>query len=401
MILTNEASKITSAEVSIVWADSFETNFTGFEDAHFYGSSEYIQALIKGAGERGKFIFPRIYFENECIGFGCLQEITLVGNELDELGRILSSDTSFALKAESILKRALKLSTGRSGLRILVAGNSQVSGPYGLFFKEGIDEQVKTTSWKTMLKSLEIEFEPYHFVLIKDIPLERSELLKTLLVAGYKEIPVLPVMKLSIDKSWDSMEDYLNSFSSKYRIRANAAIKKGSVLVREIWDAEKIMDHLLEVEVLYSQVYEKARFRLFKLDRNYFYELKRRLGDKLEFKAYLLHGKLVGFTTFIQGNGKADAHLIGMDYESNRAYSLYQNMLYDYVGAAISCKSASLDLGRTAMEIKSTVGAVPFDAQVFIKLKNPVFNHIACLFLENIQSEAWVQRHPFKQHAKV
>jgi hypothetical protein len=397
MIITKEVSKSTIPSVSVVWTDFFETDFFDFEDAYFYGTTDYIGALIKGAGDRSKFLFPKIYSENVCIGLGCFQEITLVGNELDELGRILSSDTAFALKTESILKGALKLSTGKKGLRVLIAGNSQVSGPYGLFFKQGMEEQLKARCWKTLFQSLDAEFDPYHFVLVKDIPVEQPHQLKTLLRMGYKEIPVLPIMKLSINKSWRSMQDYLDSLSSKYRIRANAAIKKGSALKREIWDAEKIKNHILEIETLYAQVYDKARFRLFRLDKNYFYELKKRLGEKLEFTAYLLQGTCVGFTTLILGNGKADAHLIGMDYDSNRAYSLYQNMLYDYVEAAIIHQSNLLDLGRTAMEIKSTIGAVPVDKKVLIKLKNPVFNHIACLLLENIQSEEWIQRHPFKQ----
>jgi len=396
MFVSQKSSGLSHAVLKINWSGLHDHDPELFEESDFYGTVEYITALKTGAGERGGFLFPQIYDGESCVAWGCFQEIQLIGDELDELGRILSSDSSIALTAEAVLKKALRFGTGKSGLRILIAGNCQVSGPYGMFFRKGLPEEIKTEIWKVCMDSLEKEFDPFHFVLIKDIPVQENQSESLFPKLGFREIPVLPVMKLELQSTWLNMDNYLSSMSSKYRIRAKAAIKKGAELVRELWDADKIKEHLTEIEHLYNQVYEKARFRLFRLNRSYFYELKKQLGEKLEFKAYYLRGNLVGFTTFIHGQNKADAHLIGMDYEANKSYSLYQNMLYDYVESAIRVNAHWLDLGRTAMEIKSTVGAIPFNIRVYIKLKNSIFNSIACLMLENAQPRPWIQRHPFK-----
>jgi hypothetical protein len=95
---------------------------------------------------------------------------------------------------------------------------------------------------------------------------------------------------------------------------------------------------------------------------------------------------------------RADAHLIGLNYETNKSHSLYLNMLYQYVEDSISAQVKVLDLGRTAMEIKSTVGAIPVDLSVYLKLKNPLLNGLACMLAGSSSSEAWVQRHPFKHN---
>jgi hypothetical protein len=72
-------------------------------------------------------------------------------------------------------------------------------------------------------------------------------------------------------------------------------------------------------------------------------------------------------------------------------------MLYDLVEEAILAKRESVDFGRTAMEIKSTVGAIPKEADVFLKFTNPLLNNLASFILKKNTKENWLQRHPFKE----
>ena len=75
-------------------------------------------------------------------------------------------------------------------------------------------------------------------------------------------------------------------------------------------------------------------------------------------------------------------------------------MLYDIVEEAILSGCNCIDFGRTAMEIKSTVGAVPSDADVFLKFTNPLLNNLASFILKKNTKEKWLQRHPFKENSK-
>jgi len=126
-------------------------------------------------------------------------------------------------------------------------------------------------------------------------------------------------------------------------------------------------------------------------------KLKVELGEHFQFKVYLNNDVLIGFTTFFIGENQSDAHLIGIDYSANKQFSLYQNMLYDYIEEGIKVQTKSIDFGRTAMEIKSTIGAVPVESQVLVKMRNPLLNGLACLLMDSSAPVPWIQRHPFRE----
>jgi hypothetical protein len=134
-----------------------------------------------------------------------------------------------------------------------------------------------------------------------------------------------------------------------------------------------------------------------RIDPVYFIQLKQNLGDRFRFEAYHSNEQFIGFRTSIQNGSSLDAHLIGLDYEANKEHSLYINMLYDYIQYALENKFTKIDFGRTAMEIKSTVGAVPVDFVPLVKIRNPLLNGLSCVLMENTAPEIWVQRHPFKE----
>jgi hypothetical protein len=71
-------------------------------------------------------------------------------------------------------------------------------------------------------------------------------------------------------------------------------------------------------------------------------------------------------------------------------------MIYRYIQDAIELRVNRIDFGRTAMEIKSTAGAIPQELDVMVRLKSGMGNQLAKRFTSKIKSEDWIQRHPFK-----
>ena len=99
----------------------------------------------------------------------------------------------------------------------------------------------------------------------------------------------------------------------------------------------------------------------------------------------------------IQSEGDLDAHFLGYDPECNRNCQLYLNMLYDLVDDAIALKAHNLILSRTAMEIKSSIGAEPHDMYLYLKAINPIFNRGVSKALDYFKPKAdWKPRSPFK-----
>jgi hypothetical protein len=71
-------------------------------------------------------------------------------------------------------------------------------------------------------------------------------------------------------------------------------------------------------------------------------------------------------------------------------------MLYDYIQIAIAKKLKTLNFGRTASEIKSSVGAKPQDLTMYLRHKKGITNKIVKLFLQYIQPSPFRQHFPFK-----
>ena len=353
--------------MNVEWLNSFSIFENFISRKGFYFSRGYINALVTGAGERGRFLYPSIVIDGETIAAGCFQELVFYKDELDNLGRLFSSDSKLTQAIESILKALVQLGKEKKGIRILIAGNCQVAGPYGVCFAPNINEQEKAQCWTTILKEAETQFGSYSMVLVKDFTSEDQVIIDNLLTEGYRKIPTLPVMRFDLHSSWKNFDDYTAALASKYRIRTKAARKKF-----------------------------KARFRLYRINTDYFIKLKVELDEHFQFKVYLHKDKLIGFTTFFIGENQSDAHLIGIDYSANKEFSLYQNMLYDYIEEGIKAQTKSIDFGRTAMEIKSTIGAVPVESQVLVKIRNPLLNGLACLLMDSSAPAPWIQRHPFR-----
>jgi len=361
-----------------------------------YGSYAYLVALSKTSGEFGKFIYPQIFIDGKLIAAGCFQELHLNREKLNELGRLFSADSSWTIKLESLLKGLLGAKS--KSLKVLIAGNCQVSGPYGLFFIETLTEKQQLSVWQQLIQFIESELDPYSILLVKDLNGKSDQMDLMWRRDNFTSTQALPVMQMQIMPQWESFSDYIAAMGSKYRIRAKAARKKGRELVVQRWNSQQVAEHIIDIMNLYQQVYQRARFRLQKVNEDYFLNLSMLESDKFIFNAWLQNGQLVGFSTMLLDQKRADAHLIGLNYDTNKSHSLYLNMLYQYVEDAILSRVELLDLGRTAMEIKSTVGAIPVDLSVYMKLKNPLLNGLACMMAGSTAPETWIQRHPFRQN---
>ena len=69
-------------------------------------------------------------------------------------------------------------------------------------------------------------------------------------------------------------------------------------------------------------------------------------------------------------------------------------MLYDMVGCAIVNGFKQINFGRTAMEIKSSIGAVPENMYGFMEHQAPWINrHLARIFRLLEPEVTWIQRH--------
>lgn len=128
------------------------------------------------------------------------------------------------------------------------------------------------------------------------------------------------------------------------------------------------------------------------------------MGEQFQLHAYFLGDTLVAFRTLIYNYDELDAHFLGVDDAYNREHQVYLNILYDLVNDAIEAKAHRLDFARTALEIKSSVGALPEEMICFFKHRNSLSSKLIQLVFDSFNpKEEWQPRSPFKatQAAKV
>ena len=232
--------------------------------------------------------------------------------------------------------------------------------------------------------------------MMKDFIVDSLSVTKELLSLGYYAFNIEPNMILKISPKWQNFDDYLATLKTKFRVKAKKAIKLSTNLVTKDITVLNFEEHLLKMTELYKKVVTKAAFNLGEFKLQTYKSLKTKLGDSYILKSYWIEDKMVGFMSGMINKKNLDAHFVGLDYEFNKQYAIYQRMLYDYIKIAIDNKIELLNFGRTASEIKSSVGAIPQDLTVYIRHKKSIRNKILKLFLLKIQPTEFNQKFPFK-----
>ena len=296
--------------------------------------------------------------------------------------------------------RKLRVLPSKKPLKLLICGNSFVSGEHGVFIK-------KNENKKAIIKELAESIN--HFVnsdkklkkeidafLLKDFKNESLFITDVLTDFSYHPFLVEPNMELQIKKEWKTFDDYLASMKTKFRVKAKKAFKQSVNIRIEEVTLKNIDEKLPQMTALYKRVALNAEFNLGDFNLESYKNLKENLGDKYILKSYWLGDKIVGFISGVINENSLDAHFVGIDYQLNREYAIYQRMLYDYIEIAIAKNLKTINFGRTASEIKSSVGAIPQDLTMYLRHKKRIKNKILKLFLQRIQPTKFQQKFPFK-----
>ena len=280
----------------------------------------------------------------------------------------------------------------------LVCGNLLLSGPYGMvtsptFEKQkGLIYQYVIEEVQDWLRSKNIDT---NVILVKDFFSDQTILDES----TFHRFEIQPNMILDHHKEWNTFDDYLNSLHSKYRIRARRAMKAAIHVVRKelgIEETLKLNDQLYQ---LYKFTATHAEFNLIDLHADYFYQLKKNLGDRCHIYTYTIDEKIVAFYTILEDGDESEAHFLGINEEENKKYQIYLNILFDIIRASILLGKKQTRFSRTALEIKSSVGATPHALVCYIKHRKVINNTFVPYLLDFLtQNQDWVQRHPFKDH---
>jgi len=361
---------------------------------NLYFHPDYLQSIEKINGHLSFFYTVLKNDEGEAISLATSQVIDFYMDSLDNGEQGL-------LNTMACLARKFKILPAEKPLKILNCGNPFVSGEHGVFIKSGRNKRkVLRSLAKAILNYSQQNYSfPIDIFIMKDFVEESLPISNELISLGYYSFNVEPNMKLELNATWNSFEDYLAAMKTKFRVKAKKAFKLSKALTIENVSPENIEGHLKSMTELYQKVASKASFNLGEFNLKTYKDLREKLGKNYLLKSYWLDGQMVGFLSGMINQKTLDAHFVGIDYDLNRTHGIYQRMLYDYIDIAIQKKLEVVNFGRTASEIKSSVGAIPEHLTIYIRHKKSITNKFLKLFLLRIQPTEFNQKFPFKQEA--
>lgn len=323
--------------------------------------------------------FVGLFDEKELVATAIIQEL-----ELEALNSFGNRDNCFKSQIRNFLFKNFSS-------KIFIWGNNMLSGQNAYAVSPQANEQKVVETLDLIAKNWN---KKAHIKLIKDFNVTQKA--STTFQNDF-EFSTQPAMLFSIESNWKSEADYVNDLQKKYRDQFKRCRKKGAELISKELSVEDILSNQAKIHQLYLHVAQNAPINTFFLPENHFYEFKKQLGEDFILRGYYLGDELVGFTTVIRHRKELETYFLGYEESIQREKMLYLNMLYDIIACGIAQHFSSINFGRTALEIKSSIGAEPVELIGFMRHTNPLIHqNLSWIFPLLEPKIVWNQRSPFK-----
>ncbi|MFC7345526.1 8-amino-7-oxononanoate synthase [Chryseobacterium zhengzhouense] len=347
-------------------------------------SVEYFHVLEESKPKNMKCFFVGFYSGKNLIGGALFQYLSFIEHKTFQKDDVLCSFRNFLAKKFS--------------KDVMILGNNMLTGQNGFYFDTSkvptdkaillLNEAAKNLQEKYRKSSL-IIFKDYQKAFLKNFEEEKFK--------AFFRFSVQPNMILNIKPEWITFKNYADDFSKKYRARLKSAKRKLEGIQKIEFDLDDVKKYQKEMNILYQNVAENAPFNTFFLTDSHFKYMKMYLAENFKVFGYFLNEKLIGFYTLILNNQDIDTYFLGYDKEIQKEKQIYLNMLFDMTEFGISNHFKRIIFGRTALEIKSTIGAEPVEIFGLIKHSNKAVNLFTGKIFSSLNPRYyWVQRNPFK-----
>ncbi len=352
-------------------------------------SKSYLEVLEQSSPENMLCNYIGIFDNEILVGIAVSQFLNL--NKLESFG-----------DRDKCVKTAIRNIVFRNfASHVLIIGNNMLTGQNAYAFANSIDKNKVTQALYDATNQLKKIFKskgiPIHITTYKDFSSEEIKHFETPAFKKYYQFSTQPNMVFSIHESWKSEQDYIDSLSKKYRDQYKRSRKKASGIEKRKLNLEEIIRLEDTINDLYFHVAKNAPFNTFFLPKNHFRIFKEIFKEKFLFYGYFIGEKLIGFNTLIKNGEVMDTYFLGYDDSIQRENMLYLNMLYDMIAYSIKKDFKEIVFARTALEIKSSVGAKPITMYGLISHTNPLVNPYMSIIFKYLEPKTiWQQRNPFK-----
>ncbi len=328
--------------------------------------SRMMKALLRSA--KRNLAAVTWHLDTKLIGI-CLVE--------DALAESLNLDEHISVKRSwfSIISRWLHGPEGRFTFRVRVIGPVLGSGLHSYRWANHIPEnEQRRLLTETIFTSKSNEGNAIPKVaMLKDLPIyypgRRQQLQR-----GWIPLEFDPEMLFHLDPAWEDLADYQLQLNTKSRTKVKRVLKISGSFEISDWSTEKVLENADALIELYRSVFDRSGFRLGQLHAEELIESKRFWGDDFVVKGYELEGELVGFQCAYLGADELEAFFVGFTPGLVKSHAIYQRMLIEFIRLGIMTHRKRINMGRTALDVKSSVGALPQRLQCDVHFRNSIFH---------------------------
>jgi predicted N-acyltransferase len=369
--------------------DQLPHNWNDLAIDNVFLSKAYLEILEKSGPINMISHFIGFFEEEKLVGIALSQFLDL--NKLESFG-----------ERDKCIKTAVRNTFFKNLCsHILIIGNNMLTGQNAYSFSNKIEPIQALENLKIASEELKIIFKnkglKVHITTFKDFEAESVPSFHKTGFDKHFQFSTQPNMIFDIPNEWNTEQDYINSLTKKYRDQYKRARKKAEGIEKKKMNLADIIKHEETIYELYHHVAKNAHFNTFFLAKNHFHTFKAILKDHFLLYGYFLEEKLIGFSTIIKNGNVMDTYFLGYDDTIQREKMLYLNMLYDMVAYSINKGFKKIIFARTALEIKSSIGAKPLEMHGFAQHSNPIADlAFETLFNYLEPKVVWQERNPFK-----
>ncbi|UPQ79869.1 peptidogalycan biosysnthesis protein [Flavobacterium azooxidireducens] len=357
--------------------------------SNIFLAREYLAVLEQSKPKNMDCFFISFYKNDKLVGIALAQFLDL--NKLESFG-----------ERDKCVKTAVRNFIFKNFCsHVLFIGNNMLTGQNAFSFSD----EIEIEKGIELLRQAELEIKlilkkrgkKVHLTTYKDFDKTEINHFPEKEFEPFYQFSTQPNMVFKVSENWLTFDDYIASLSKKYRDQYKRCRKKAEGIEKRKMNLEEIIAQEDTIYELYFHVAKNAPFNTFFLAKNHFGVMKSQLKDKFLFYGYFENEKLIGFNTLIKNGSQMDTYFLGYDETIQREKMLYLNMLYDMIAYSINKGFKEIIFARTALEIKSSVGAKPEEMVGYIQHSNGLINRkMEQLFCYLEPETEWKERNPFK-----
>jgi len=343
---------------------------------------KYLRILEESSPENMQNTFVGIFEGEKLLATALIQEIDLA---------LLPS---FGERDHAIKTAMRNFLFKQFASKLLLVGNNMLSGQNAYTFLPEINE---SSVIEKLREIIQFWNRKAHLHIFKDFNESQIHTFEIPPFQSDFRFSSQPNMVFEIRPFWEKEEDYVADLSKKYRDQFKRCRKKGAEISTKELTYEDILLAEETIYQLYLHVAKNAPFNTFILPSTHFSTFKKCLGTDFILLGYYLENQLVGFTTVIRHGNELETYFLGYDEYIQRERMLYLNMLYDIINCGIFQGFEQIILGRTALEIKSSIGAKAVPLMGIMRHSfGLIHSNLSWIFPLLEPAAIWTERHPFK-----